>query len=68
MMGLLVLTATATAAPCPGATTPEVEACLKIKLDQSQADLNRYVAATIDRIEKEDTPQTRKAFKIAQDA
>lgn len=72
MFGLVVLAVTAattaTAAPCPGGSTLEVEACWKSKLDQGKEDLNRYVAAVINRIEKENTPQTLKAFKAGQDA
>ena len=68
IISAMMISATTIAAPCPGASNPEVEACLKSDLDRSQADLKRYAAAATSRIRKEDTPQTLQAFENAQDA
>jgi uncharacterized protein YecT (DUF1311 family) len=42
--------ADSTAAPCPGATTPEVNACLNARFEQSDATLNRYYQTALKQI------------------
>ena len=43
-----------TASPCPGRTTPEVNACFDSQLDRADAELNRYYRAAMRRLRSDD--------------
>ena len=49
-------------APCSGDTTPEVNACLGARFEESDATLNRYFQAALGRIQKESGGSTAKQF------
>jgi uncharacterized protein YecT (DUF1311 family) len=46
--------------PCPGTTTPEVNACQKVVSDQADADLNRYYQAALKRLKQDDQELARR--------
>jgi uncharacterized protein YecT (DUF1311 family) len=59
--------------PCPGGSTPQVEACFKDRADEADATLARYVAAARSKLRKEaasdpETAKTLAAFVKAEAA
>ena len=63
---LLAVAAPANVAPCPGATTIEVNACLNGRFEQSDAALNRYYQAALKRIRSENGNKVAQQFVHAQ--
>ena len=53
---------------CPGNSTPEVEACLQIRLDRTDAERRRYTDAAIERISKEDPAEVLASFRNGETA
>jgi uncharacterized protein YecT (DUF1311 family) len=49
-------------APCPGVSTLEVNACLKARLERSDATLDRYYRTALSRISKENGSKTAQTF------
>ncbi|WP_366522288.1 lysozyme inhibitor LprI family protein [uncultured Sphingomonas sp.] len=49
----MIVSANPDPAPCPGATTPEVNACLAARFSEADADLNRYYEVAVQRARKE---------------
>jgi uncharacterized protein YecT (DUF1311 family) len=54
--------AASSAAPCPGTSTMQVNACLEARLTESDAILNRYFQVALKRVRKEDGGATARRF------
>jgi uncharacterized protein YecT (DUF1311 family) len=59
---LLAAAAASSAAPCPGTTTIEVNACLNARLERSDATLNHYYQTALERITKENGSKPAQEF------
>lgn len=77
MTAFLALAAAATLAtrgahappPCPGGTTPAVEACLSARMTKADGELARYLAAARGRLRRDREPDaTVRAFEAAERA
>ena len=66
LSSLLLALAASTAAPCPGSSTIEVNACLEGRLRESDAALNRYYQAALERIRREGGGPTQQRFVQAE--
>jgi uncharacterized protein YecT (DUF1311 family) len=62
----MIITASPDPAPCPGATTTEVNACLAARFGEADADLTRYYDAAVQRVRKEGGEPVAKDFIQAQ--
>lgn len=67
-MAGLCLISPAIAQPCPGKTTPEVEACKCLRLGSSEDVLKRYVSAAATRAKREGGDKTLQSFLASQAA
>jgi uncharacterized protein YecT (DUF1311 family) len=63
---VMIVSASPDPAPCPGATTTEVNACLAARFGEADADLNRYYDVAVQRVRKEGGEPVAKGFIQAQ--
>jgi uncharacterized protein YecT (DUF1311 family) len=61
-----IVSASSDPAPCPGATTIDVNACLAARFGEADADLNRYYDVAVQRVRKEGGEPVAKGFIQAQ--
>ncbi len=68
LLGLALLVAgnTTGSAPCPGTTTPEVNACLAGRFQHADAELNRYYQAALQRLRTDGDEKTMAKLVQAQ--
>jgi uncharacterized protein YecT (DUF1311 family) len=68
LLGVAVVNAAPAADPCNGSSTPEVNACISSQLDRSNARLDKYIRAALNRYAGDDEAAVRLGIQSSQAA